>query len=214
MQAYRKICALQKKVRVAIDSTGSLVQKVRIEGTVQSKHIFMHAMAVQDSPGGQFLCTQMLSEKSNTLTYLLWLLAFHQDGAPLPHECVMDFSRALLNAAVIAYSGYKKVKDYADALRKTELQRTFIKIDIAHFIKKYSTYLKAYNKRIKTFYLAAIGHLTQCTSEKEDEDLIRAIFIVSSSETDGKLPDGSKSRCQEAKEKLTKEITGKISYKN
>jgi len=38
-----------------------------------------------------------------------------------------------------------------------DLPYCYIRIDVAHFIKKYANFLKITRLRVKTFYLACIG---------------------------------------------------------
>lgn len=63
---------------------------------------------------------------------------------------------------------------------------------------------------MKTFYLAAIGQLVKSEGLRESEAIIEALFIISQSESDGNLPDGTISKCSIARECLTSKITGKF----
>lgn len=167
----------------------------------------MHGLSAR-STGGQILVSQRLSVLSTSLEYEVFLKSYHQEGGPTPDEIVSDFSLPILTAAVHVYTSCKTVKEYADALRLPVLQKTKIGIDIAHFMKKYSNFFKDLSRRVKTFYLAVIGRLTQCTTEEEAAALIKKLFIVSQSETEGILPDGNRTMCLKAIDWLISEITG------
>lgn len=65
-----------------------------------------------------------------------------RSGAPNPKEVVIDSSRALLTAVVRCFTACKTVEEYADACRNQLLPRCYIRIDVAHFIKLYATFLK------------------------------------------------------------------------
>lgn len=63
---------------------------------------------------------------------MLFLLSFHQSGAPFPKELVCDESRALLNVAVGVYARtYTDINDYADHLESADIT-TRIRQDVAH----------------------------------------------------------------------------------
>lgn len=209
MQTYKNICAearkSKQKVTVCIDSTGSLVRKLRNVMSIESKHIFLHAMAVNHN-SNQLLVAQILAESSASITYEMWLKHFHKDGAPYPDQIVVDYSLALLNAVVKTYSNFRTIYEYADALEKHELQKTLIRIDIAHFIKKYSVYLRNCSRKVRMFYLSCIGSLTKCTELKEAEDIIKSLILISITE---KYGDEANTNCENAIKCLTTKIAGK-----
>lgn len=207
LQAAKKIRAVQQKLTYSLDSTGGLVHKISYPLNIAAKHIFMQGLSARSS-GGQMLVSQRLSVFSTTLEYELFLKSYHQEGGPMPDEIVSDFSLPILADAVNVYTSCKTVKEYADALRLPALQKTKIEIDIAQFMKKYSNYFKDLSRRAKTFYLAVIGRLTQCTTEEEAESLIKKLFIISQSESEGVLPDGNRTMCLDAIDSLISVITG------
>jgi len=55
----------------------------------------------------------------------------------VPKEVVCDSSKALLIAITHPLTDYLNIDDYADAFRNTTLPKCYIRIDVAHFIKKY-----------------------------------------------------------------------------
>ena len=102
----------------------------------------------------------MLSEESHTSAILNWLIKWLYLGAPVPHMCVTDWSRALLNAVTRAFTNFKSIDDYADSLHGEDAPaHIYIRLDVAHTFKKHSSYLRAMRKRVKIFYLSCIGQL-------------------------------------------------------
>lgn len=63
--------------------------------------------------------------------------------------------------------------------------KTRIRIDVAHFQKKYKVLLKNLSRTVYTFYMASTGQLLISLSLEEATKIIRALFVVSKCETDG-----------------------------
>ncbi|KAG5861870.1 hypothetical protein JTB14_024752 [Gonioctena quinquepunctata] len=206
LQAYKRLCAAGK-VCVCLDSTGSIVRKLKQPNYRIPKHIFLHAVAVNTTVG-QFTVAHMLSEVSHTVALETWLKMWLRSGAPIPSQCVTDDSKALLNAAVRSFTIFPSVEDYADALKNQHKVNIYIRIDVAHFLKKYSVLLKAQPRRVKTFYLASIGQLIKCSNILDAETLMKAILVVSQSETEGILSCGRNTTCEDMKNMLKHKITG------
>lgn len=141
-----------------------------------------------------------------------FLLDFHGAGAPMPKEFICDESRALLNAAVLTYSSFSNIEQYADAMRNPNFSITRIRIDVAHFHRKYKVLLANVNRRVKAFYMAAVGQLLISQDLKEAEEIIKAIFIISKSETEGTLQNGLETKCCSKKKWLTGMITSENLY--
>lgn len=158
-------------------------------------------------PEGQFLVAQRIGERHTSKDVKSFLEDFHNSKAPFPKELICDQSRALLNAAVLAYSRFRSLEEYADAMRDSHEILVRIRIDIAHFRKKYATSLKSLRTKIKTFFMASIGILAITTDIKEAEKIIRSIFIVSRSETVGILRNKRKTESQKCLEYLEQLIT-------
>jgi len=73
---------------------------------------------------------------------------------------VVDSSKALLNAVIRCFTTYGTIKDYVNACKNTIcLPKCYIRIGVAHWIKTYANILKVIPRRIKIFYMAAIGQL-------------------------------------------------------
>lgn len=92
-----------------------------------------------------------MSESHNTNDIQFWLAEWIRLGASRPREVVCDFSRALLNAYSL-FAGHLTIESSSDAYKDNKLPTCYIRIDVAHFIKKYSNFLKTARLRIKQFY--------------------------------------------------------------
>ena len=65
------------------------------------------------------------------------------------------------------------------------LPRTYIRIDVAHYVKNWANFLSTEKKQIKQFYMFAIGQLILCRNETVASRLLKALLIISKSETAG-----------------------------
>lgn len=193
-----------------IDATGGLVSKIlRADGTF-SQHIFLY-LAVVNSSAGQFSVTQMLTEVQDTGTLQNWLVQWRRSGAPLPKETVADASRALQTAIVRTFCGNTTIEEYCDLFLKDELPGCYVRIDVAHFLKIYSTALRAGRapRLVRKFYMGVIGKLVVCEDLSKAREIIKEALIVSMNETEGVLGDVTQETpCNTAKKYLMNLITG------
>lgn len=125
------------------------------------------------------------------LIQYIFLAEWVRSDAPIPKEVVCDSSKALLIAIIRAFTNYSNIEDYADSCRNSSLPKCYVRINVAHFVKSYSNFFKSLNKRVKTFYLHALGQLILCRSIVNAKDIINAIFTIALSETDGNLENGN-----------------------
>lgn len=99
---------------------------------------------------------------------------------------VCDESKALLNAIIWAFTPFLTVEQYANSCSEVNtIPQCYIRIDVAHFIKGWSSFLSIVRPRIKEYYLASIGILIVCTDLVAARAIIKAILITASSETIG-----------------------------
>jgi len=206
LQVYRKYCSSNIST-IYIDATGSIVKKLMRSNNILSQHIFLY-QAVINYNDKQFSVTQMLSERHTTNDIHFWLLEWCRMGAPYPREVVVDFSKALLNAVIRCFTSYRTIKDYANACKNEVIPKCYIRIDVAHFIKMYANFLKNLSRRIKVFYMAAIGQLIMCRNIDEAAIMFKAVLTIARSETEGKLANGEETRCEKEKNRLKSIITG------
>jgi len=59
------------------------------------------------------------------------------------------------------------------------------------------------NKKVKIFYVGAIGQLILCRNIVDANKIIQLLFTIALSETDGNLKTGDLIQCDEARTKLT-----------
>lgn len=128
-----------ERANISIDSTGSLVYDIN------GKTIFFHVVSVNYS-GGQFSTTQMFSEESHAQASGEWLGRWRKMGAPKPHTCTTDRSRALFNAVTQVFTRFKYIDQihdaYADSLMNEETPQDdiFLRIDTPHFMNNYKKF--------------------------------------------------------------------------
>lgn len=111
----------------------------------------------------------------------------------------------------MTYSNCTTIEEYADALVNAEKIGTRIRIDVAHFEKKYKDLLKNLPRRIFTFYMASIGKLVMSQNVTEAGKIVETLLLISNCETDGKdEKTGLDTECFDKKEWLRKLITSKL----
>ena len=66
-----------------------------------------------------------------------------------------------------------------------DLPRTYIRIDVAHYMKNWADFLGSEKKEVKKFYMFAIGQLILCKNQMEATRIIEALLLISKSETAG-----------------------------
>lgn len=201
INVYRSY-ATSEPACIYIDATGSIIKKIKRPDRSKSKHIFLYNSVINCDNSGLFPVCQMLSESHNTNAIQFWLLEWIRLGALRPQEVVCDFSRALLTAAIRCFTGYLTLEDYSDACKNSQLPRCYIRIDVAHFIKKYSNFLKNTRPRIKKFYLSLLGQLILCRNIETAEEILTCILIISRSETEGNTQQNKPTMCEEYKIKV------------
>lgn len=201
LHVYKTYCSSEPAC-IAIDATGSIVKKIERLDSTKSKHIFLYTCVVNFS-NGQFSVAQMLTENHTTNSVQYWLMEWVRTGALHPKEIVCDSSRALLTAAIRVFTSSSTIDEYADACFDTvTLPKCFVRIDVAHFIKSYATLLKGMQQRIRKFYLASLGQLIIARDIKSAAAILRSIFTISRSETDGELKSGELTSCEAEKNKM------------
>lgn len=201
LDTYRQY-TFTEPASIAIDATGSIIKKIIYYNKSQSKHIFLYTCVV-NSCEVKYPITQMLSESHTTRAIWMWLMQWIQSGAPYPREVTCDASTALLNAIIQAFTNYNNIDDYADNIWEDgEIPSCYVRIDIAHFIKKYANFLKITRPRVKTFYLASISQLVLARNVEAAENILFSILTIAVNETEGNNPDGTPTCCEYHKQKL------------
>lgn len=195
---------------VAIDATGSVVTKLNRPNNNKSKHIFLYACVLNATDDKNFIITQMISECQTTNAISFWLMEWLRAKIPVPKEVTCDGSKALLTAVVRIFNSNKNIDEYIAKCWKNDMPICYVRIDVAHFIKGYATFLSGINPRVKTFFLKCIGQLILAQTLQEAELILRAIIVISQSETEGSLPDGTPTLCEIYKEKMKIILTDSV----
>ncbi|CAG9816766.1 unnamed protein product [Phaedon cochleariae] len=102
----------------------------------------------------------------------------------------IDESKALENACALIFSGDFNITKYANRCfntGKTDFPKTYIRTDVAHYIKSWVNFFSKESKEKwkKKFYLCAIGQLILCRDRDSAKCLITALLTVSLSEKAG-----------------------------
>lgn len=157
--------------------------------------------------GAQFPVFQHIGESHNTIAIQNWILNWLASGAPPPKEAVSDFSRALLIAMIRAFTGILTIEQYADACLSGKLPQTYIRVDVAHVMKIYAVFMSNKSRRIKAFFMGAIGQLILSRTVKSAKTILKHLFTVCRSETCGVLPNGEETECEKSISALKALIT-------
>lgn len=202
-----KTLADQGNVSVAIDATGSIVRKIRCPDKSESGPIFLYAMVVRTVTSSCSVA-QMVSERHNTTTITHWLNEWIcNTGASVPKEVVCDSSKALLAACVRSFTKFSTISSYADSLADDILPSCYIRIDVAHFIKKYADFLKGIRREVRKFYLSCIGRLIITEDIREATNICYALLVISSSDYDGPTISGTLSEAEKQKKIMMNLLT-------
>lgn len=200
--------AARQQSCIFIDATGSIFTKFLKTNNERTHNLFLYILVI-NCPAGQFSVGQMISEAHDTNSILNFWMNWLKYGFAPPLEVVMDSSRALMTATITALTPYKTIDNYCKACISDNPPKCYIRIDVAHFIKMYATFLKNSPRPIKVFYMACIGCLIESTSIDYAEELLENIFMVALSPKSGNLPTGHSSPCKLSKSFLKDLITGK-----
>ncbi|CAH2979386.1 unnamed protein product [Chilo suppressalis] len=205
INAYKKV-AKKSSVSMCVDATGLNLKSIKRPYSNKECSIFLYVICI-NSEGCQFLVAQRLAERHTTRDIMNFLYSFHNSGTPPPDELVSDQGRPILNAAVLTYSRYTNIEEYAEKM-KDEKVTTRIRIDVAHFENIYKKLFKEVNRRVKCLYMAAIGKLIRTENLREAENIITSIFLMANCETEGKKDNGMETECSRQKNWLIHLVTG------
>lgn len=91
------------------------------------------------------------------------------------------------------------------------MPRCYIRIDVAHFIKKYADLLATVRQEVKRFFLASLANLVRCQSTEEARTIVYALLTISLSRNDGLNSEGVPSACEREKNVMDGLLTGETS---
>lgn len=213
---YRTYAKTTKTPTISIDATGGIVRKpILMSGRITS-NIFLYEICVMDRINYcQFSVAHMLSERHDNNIIGNWLSEWQGTGVPRPKVIVTDQSLALMMAAVTSFTQYSSLAKYLDICsllinnKTTELSKCMLRNDFNHVMHILSTWFdKQISKRIKHFYLCSSGLIISSTDFKDIKLLLKYIFTIAFSETDGYNLDGTLTDCEFAKQYLKCRIAG------
>lgn len=192
MEVYKSLSKLRGS-SVSFDATGSVVRRLS-RPTDTSGHIFLYQGILSAHPGVHTPVVQMLSEKHNIDSIANWLGEWHRAGAPIPKEAVSDFSLAILEALVKAFTPLPDLRAYINTCfgllqghSDCQLPPCFIRVYVAHCIKLITRWecLRKKGRRVKDFYVRALAQILQSNSIADARHLIQSIAVVTLSESEG-----------------------------
>ena len=185
--------------RIFIDATGSLVKKLRTPDGNLCPHIYLYQI-VAETPTSKMPVFQMLSSTQNTNAIQNWLYeiirlgSIHTSKFPLPQEVTCDFDKALLGAITRVFAQCKNLKDYLSKCflclsneSLMTLPRSFVRLDICHYMHFVSRWkpLKSLHPQVKTFYLLAMGQLTNQIAFENFKVFVKHLLILCYAQTCG-----------------------------
>lgn len=178
VQIYKKLYSKYKSnLEIFIDATGArLFKEIMICDNQKTAYILLYLIVINVEEG-QFPIAQMITEYHSVASVQHWLNEWLSLKIPLPNQICVDYSFALLHAAARTFDGCYNIYDYANKCRNN-IPRCYIRIDRAHFIKKYTRLLKSSTKILKTFYALCISALCNCKDEMEARNMIKAILTL------------------------------------
>jgi hypothetical protein len=156
----------------------------------------------------------MLSEKHDNNSIHHWLEEWIRDGAPKPKQVVTDMSLALMVAVVKAFTQFNTLLSYIErcfnCLRQDEsdLPQCFVRNDVAHVIKLVTNWspLRSVDIRIKDFIVRAIGQIIISEELYDVQNILKHLFWLIYSKTDGTLSNGQYTYATQGIEFLRKRI--------
>lgn len=183
--AIVKNCRSKGTLKYSVDSTGLKILKVvRPDGSLSASFLFYLIVATCIELEETFVVGQMITEVQKSCRISSWLNNFSALGAPHPQEAVCDESMAILNAFSFNYAGFPSIYQYSNFLFHAtyeSLKSTcYIRIDVAHFMKKYADFL-AKNvplREVRIFYMCVIAYIIKQCSKEAAEEAIFSFFAV------------------------------------
>lgn len=98
---------------------------------------------------------------------------------------VTDGCRALLKACCWIFALFEDIESYANACMMGNVPRTYIRLDVAHYLKNWAVFFSVEKEGVKKFYMFSIGLLILCQCRIEAKKIIKALLILSMSDKAG-----------------------------
>lgn len=216
INSYRLYAKNNKLPTISIDATGGLVQKPILISGRQTSNIFLYQIGVRDTKNKcQFSVGHMLSERHDNNSIAYWLAEWLRNDISPPKVIVTDQSLALMMAAVKTFTQYANLNKYISICSlliqkeiNIEVPNCMIRNDFNHVMHLLSSWIeyKSVSRRVKNFYLRAIGLIIVNTDFEDIKILLKLIFTVSLNETEGVDNNGQLTECEMAKTCLKQRI--------
>lgn len=214
IQIYRNYAKTSNTPTISIDATGGIVRRPTLMSGRITANIFLYEIGVIDHTNNcQFAVAHMLSERHDNNSIGYWLGEWKKFGIPPPKTIVADQSLALMMGIVKTFTQFATLNKYLEVCsllvsKKTrDIPTCMLRNDFNHVMKLISSWFKHQTTaRIKNFYLRSIGIVITSTDFKDIKKLLKYIFIVSLSETDGLNRNDEPTDCEVAKQYLKQRI--------
>lgn len=144
-----------------------------------------------------FTALSMLSEEHNNLAILMWLKRWLKCNVKPPKIVISDQSLALMSGLVQAFTQYSSLDRYLNACfslvvknENVEIPLCYIRNYVNHFIHLVTQWGPTKNciyRSTKQIITRTMGLLVLCTSIKNTEQILEALFDVILSKYDGNI---------------------------
>lgn len=196
---------------LSIDATGSIFKEISppySTSDYERKHLFLYVVMLKMNDNSVPL-SQMISAVQTMDNIFQWLKKWI-GGMKAPNEVICDDSAAIIGAVVNAFTRFTTTREYLSHCFKVlchgeRCQITcLLRLDTSHFLK--SLYrlqcFKFIDIRVKSFYIRYLLALKSCMNFEVAKTIIENVIVVALQKYDRYLMDGSKSKCDKARDIL------------
>lgn len=169
---------------------------------IEANPVFAYQIVLHTTTKESLPIVHMLCEKNNKETVNDWLFEVSKILNP-PKEIIMDQSPSLLSATVTAFTQLTSVNEYLDCCHQiingqigVDLPKSFIRHDMSNIVQKLKKE-KVFNKmdkRVKRFYLLAIGTLFQIEIFEDVKNVVNDILLLCLTEMETSWTDSTRER--------------------
>lgn len=165
-----------------LDATGSVVKKFH-----NIKPVFLYQL-VFDNGQCVIPLAQMLTDAHDKP---IFVPDFSISGKILTCQKKLLGRLTLFGAIVRAFTPFLSLSEYAAACYGEVIPKVYVRIDNAHVIHSFSSFLKPLIPiaRIRRFYQCVLGLLIMATDKEDLKNILFAIFTIALSTTDENQPN-------------------------
>lgn len=193
LQMYRQCHKELSTPTISFDATGGCCRKIQRD---KSGPIFLYE-GVMQLKNRSFTALSMLSEEHDNLSILVWLKRWLRCNVKPPKVVISDQSLALMSGLVQAFTQYSSLDRYLSACfsmviknEDVEIPLCYIRNDVNHFIHLVTQWGPIKNSiypSTKQIITRTMGLLVLCTSIKDTEMILEALFDIILSKYDGNI---------------------------